>query len=329
MSAGITIVVPVCNGRALLEHLLCTLRAQTNPAGEILVIDNGSTDGSAEAAEDAGARVIRMGSNTGFACAVNRGIAECRTELVAIVNSDVEAAPDWLAHLAAALDDDAAWFATGKILQTGDPSRLDGTFDTLSRGGCAWRAGFGSRDKSEFSSRRRISFPPGTAVLFRAELFRRIGTFDETFESYLEDVELGLRCALQDLKGWYVPEAVAWHRGSATFGRWHPKTVRRIARNQVLLVTKHYPPALLLRFGWSILIGQGIWGLVALRHGAGWAWLSGKLTAIVQARPRAKSSPRLRAILSESEREILEIQKRIGFDSYWRWYFLLTRGGTS
>ena len=67
------------------------------------MIDNGSTDASAEAAEQAGARAIRMGSNAGFARAVNRGIAECGTEYVALVNNDIEAAPDWLSQLAAAL----------------------------------------------------------------------------------------------------------------------------------------------------------------------------------------------------------------------------------
>jgi GT2 family glycosyltransferase len=161
-------------------------------------------------------------------------------------------------------------------------------------------------------------------------LFRRLGAFDETFESYLEDVELGLRCALEDLQGWYVPEAVAWHRGSATLGRWHPDTVRRIARNQIFLVAKHYPVGLLLRFGWSILIGQGLWGLLALQHGAGWAWLCGKFAGVSQARRLVgKSSVRLRAILDASEREILTLQKKTGVDSYWKWYFLLTRGGAS
>src|SRR5436190_2174944 len=261
MSEPITIVVPVWNGRVLLETLLVSLRAQTHPIAEVLVVDNGSSDGSAEAAERLGARTIRMGSNTGFARAVNRGIAECRTEWLAIVNSDVEAAPEWLAHLAAALADGNAWFATGKILQALDRKLIDGTFDTLSRGGCAWRAGHGRPDGAEFSVRRRVWFPPGTAALFRAELFRRIGGFDESFESYLEDVDLGLRCAIAGLDGWYVPEAIAWHRGSATLGRWHPETVRRISRNQLFLVRKHYPASLLLRFAWPILVGQGLWAL--------------------------------------------------------------------
>ena len=324
--SGVTIVVPNWNGRALLETLLRSLRAQTHPIAETLVADNGSTDGSPEAAEQAGARVLRLGKNLGFAAAVNRGIAESRTRLVALINNDVELAPDWLALLSAALEDADSCFAAGKILQAADRARIDGSFDAISRAACSWRIGHGRPDGPGFSARRRIFFPSGTAALFRRDLFQRIGAFDEAFESYLEDVDLGLRCAAAGSSGWYVPEAVAWHRGSATLGRWHPRTVRLISRNQVLLVRKHYPPALRFRFAWPIFVGQLLWGILALRHGAGWAWLRGKFaacTAAVSAKPAAN----LRRILEQSEREIHRIQQLTGFDAYWRWYFRLTGGG--
>jgi GT2 family glycosyltransferase len=323
---SVTVVVPVWNGRELLDTLFGSLRGQTMSPAEIVVVDNGSSDGSAEAAADAGARVIRMGANFGFARAVNRGIAECRTEFIAIVNNDIEAAPDWLARLAAALADDGAWFAAGKILQAFQRDRLDGTFDAVCRGGCAWRIGHNRRDGPEFSSRRRIFSPPGTAALFRVALFQRVGPLDESFESYLEDVDLGLRCAAAGLGGWYVPEAVAWHRGSATLGRWHPDTVRRISRNQVYLIRKHYPARLILRCAWPILVAQTLWGLLALRHGAFLAFLGGKFAARRRVSwPQPQDAAALHAILESGEREIYHVQRKTGFDSYWRGYFLLTR----
>ena len=327
---NVSVVVPVWNGRELIAALLRTLRAQTLQPAEILAIDNGSSDGADEAAAQAGARVIRLGANYGFARAVNRGIAECRGELVAIVNSDVEAAPEWLARLADALADDTAWFATGKTLQALARNRIDGAFDALCRGACAWRIGHGRADGPEFSLRRRISFPPGTAALFRAELFRRVGLFDEAFESYLEDVDLGLRCAAAGLGGWYIPEAVAWHRGSATLGRWHPDTVRRISRNQVYLVRKHYPAPLVRSCAWHIAVAQALWGLVALRHGAFLAYLRGKFDGLRRA-PGSQPLPAgsLLAVLRDGERDICNIQRKTGFDTYWRWYFLLTRGGAN
>ncbi len=141
MPGDVSIIVPVWNGRAMLERLICCLRTQTYPTAEILIIDNGSEDGAPEAAERMGARVIRMGSNTGFSRAVNRGIEQCATEWLAIVNSDVEPAPDWLERLMEAARPPGIWFAAGKLLSASQRDRIDGTYDTLCRGACAWLAG--------------------------------------------------------------------------------------------------------------------------------------------------------------------------------------------
>ena len=93
-------------------------------------------------------------------------------------------------------------------------------------------------------------FGPFDGAVFRAEIFQRVGLLDERFESYLEDVDFGLRCAAQGIAGCYEPSAIAWHKGSAALGRWHPETVRRIARNQIYLLARHYPASLLVRWMW-------------------------------------------------------------------------------
>src|SRR5436305_12505065 len=108
---SISAIVPVWNSRDLLARLLDSLDRQTLRAAEVLAIDNGSTDGAPDLARDRGARVIAMGRNAGFAAAVNRGIREARGEWLAILNSDVELAPEYFERLAAA----GAPFATGKI----------------------------------------------------------------------------------------------------------------------------------------------------------------------------------------------------------------------
>src|SRR5205085_11018843 len=132
-----------------------------------------------------------------------------------------------------------SWFATGKLLSASRPNLIDGTYDLVSRAACAWRVGQGRPDGPEFSQPRIIAIAPATAVLFRAELFRRVGLFDPAFESYLEDVDLGLRCAKEGLSGVYVPDAVATHHGSAALGVWNPEMVRLISRNQLLLARKY------------------------------------------------------------------------------------------
>ena len=217
---SIAAIVPVWNGRELMDRLIASVQRQTRPASELIVVDNGSSDGAPDLARQRGARVIGMGRNAGFAAAVNRGIRESRAEWIAVLNSDVELAPDYFDTLVGAGDAiDNVWFATGKILSATSPGRIDGTFDASCRGGAAWRVGDGRPDGPLFAEPRRIPSAPWTAALFRAELFRRVGLLEERFESYLEDVDFGMRCAAQGMDGVYNPAAVAWHHGSATLGR--------------------------------------------------------------------------------------------------------------
>src|SRR5579862_2865994 len=130
-----TAVIPTWNRRDLLLNLFASLHAQSRRFDEIIVVDNGSTDDSAELAARAGAKVLRLERNMGFAAAVNRGIAEAAdADWVAILNNDVTFEADWLEKLLAV--DQDAWFATGKILQAGDHTLVDGTFDEVSRGAC-------------------------------------------------------------------------------------------------------------------------------------------------------------------------------------------------
>jgi len=329
--SAVTVVIPNWNRRDLLERLIRQLGAQSHPVAEILVIDNGSQDGSAEAARQAGARAIEMGRNAGFSAAVNRGILETRTELLAIVNNDVEPAPTWLERLVEAMRKPEVSFAAGKLLSASHPGSLDGAYDALSRGACSWRAGNGRPDGSPWDRPAEIRFAPFTATLFRTELFRQVGLLDERFGSYLEDVDFCLRAARLGRFGSYVPTAVAVHQGSGTLGRWHKDVVRLLARNQVLLVAKHYSGRDVLRYGWRILVAQALWGGVAARHGRLLSFLRGKLEGLAMFRAVSRETSRdggwdrsLSTILEQSEAEILRLQRTTGFDLYWRLYFALT-----
>jgi GT2 family glycosyltransferase len=307
-----TVVIPVWNRRDLLAPVMATLHAQTAPPARIVVVDDGSTDGAAAEAERLGAEVLRQGRNRGFAAAVNRGIRECGTDLVAIVNNDVTLEPDYLERLGRVMEESGIWFATGKILNARDPRRIDGTFDLVARSACAWRAGNGMPDGPVFSQARRIWSAPATAVIYRRELFERIGAFDETLESYLEDVELGMRCAAAGLGGWYEPAAVAYHQGSATSGIWSAETTRRISRNQVVLAKRYFG------LTWPVAVGQVLWGVVAARHGRFGPWLRGKMEGFRAAGERAQGR------FAGDDGEIRRLQEAAGADRYWKWYFALT-----
>jgi GT2 family glycosyltransferase len=318
-------VIPNWNGAARLAKLFEFLAAQTHPIDRVIVVDNGSTDNSVAVAARAGASVIELSANTGFSHAVNCGIRAADADWIVILNNDVQPEPDWLKNLMETATAGPAWFATGKLLDASRRDRLDGAFDAICRGACAWRCGHGRRDSALWNTPREIRFAPLTAALIRAELFQGVGLLDESLESYLEDIDLGIRCAAKGLTGLYVPSAVAYHQGSATLGIWHPDTVRKISRNQLLIVAKHYPRKWILRYGWPVLVAQALWGLIALRHGRLLAYLAGKLDGVrLFGKNRGESCSNLAAILEQSEREIRELQSLSGFDLYWRLYFALT-----
>ena len=321
----VAIVIPNWNGAARLAKVLESLGTQTYPIHQVIVVDNGSSDDSAAVAERAGASLIQLKGNSGFSHAVNHGIRSADADWIGIVNNDVWLENNWLDTLIRKAVTSEAWFATGKLLDSGNHQRIDGAFDAICRGGCAWRCGHGRADAPIWNQGREIRLAPLTAAILRAQLFERVGVLDEEFESYLEDVDFGIRCATGGFTGVYVPEAVAYHQGSATLGGWHPETVRRIARNQLLLIAKHYPPRWILRYGWPVVVAQVLWGFTALSHGRFSAYLGGKLEGLRRFEESRGSYQRgLDAILEQSEKEILELQRLTGFDLYWRLYFALT-----
>lgn len=312
-----TAVIPVHNRADLLERLLFSARAQTVPFAEILVIDNGSTDNAPALATSLGCRVISMGGNAGFARAVNAGWKAAAQGCIAILNSDVELDPHWLERLLCHIGD--ASFATGTIFDAASREVIDGTYDLVSLAGCAWRAGHGQTAIAH-NACVAAAVVPATACIFRRGVLEALGGFDEGYGSYLEDVDLGLRCVRAGFFGVYVPSAIAWHHGSATFGRWDARVVRLTSRNQLLLISRHYDRALLRACWWQILAGQLLWGLVALRHGAAIPWLAGKRDGLRGFRLAGAPSVPLRNFLIASE---IEIRER-AIDPYWRWYFRLT-----
>lgn len=311
----VSIVIPTWERRELVLRLLELLERQTVPPYEVIVVDNGSTDGTAEAVAKR-ATVIRLTENLGFAAAVNRGIAVARGSWIGVVNNDIEPRPDWLELLLKS----KSMFVTGKLLDLRKPELLDGTSDLLSRAMMPWRAGSGRRDDALVIYKNRISIASWTAVLYRREVFERVGMLDEAFGSYYEDVDFGVRCALAGIEGEYRAEAVALHAGSATLGAWRPATVRLLTRNHRLLIQKHLGRELTWPTRCRVIGAQVLWAMLAFRHGQWRAWWSGWSEPLPKT-PEPVDPRRVEWFLQESERELYRLQKETGFDWYWRMYF--------
>ena len=307
-------------------HSIGNLRAPEGCFVETIVVDNASTDGSAQAAEAAGARVLRQVENIGVSRAFNIGIEAATGEYVALVNNDVELAEDWLVRLLSALETSGGWFAAGKTLDWADRTRVDGAGDAVCRGGAAWRLGHGRADGPEFERLRKTYFPSATATIYRREFFERVGGFEEAFFAYLEDVEMGLRAASAGLEGVCEPAARAYHRGSVTGVSWSPQMVRWMTAHQILLLAKHYSGGLLWRYARPILAAQTLWGAMAFSRGRGSSWASGLLDGLRGWRRMRRLSThrettgRLAAALEAAEGEIVRVQRATGWDGFWKWY---------
>ncbi len=331
---SVTAIVPTWNRADLLQSILKNLAAQTRPPDQVIVVDNGSTDATPLVVREFAADLIAFPENRGFAAAVNEGIRQARGEWLLIVNNDVILEPEWLERLVCSAEQENAYFAAGKLLRTNEMSVLDGSWDLISRAAYAWRCGYGRRDGEIWSVRRKISFAPMTAALFHRSVFERIGLLDTRFESYYEDVDFGVRCALAGIHGIYEPAAVALHTGNATLGKYGYRVMFLTARNQVLLLAKHYPVQTLRKFAWPILIGQILAILAAAKHGHLFTAIRGKWEGLRQwsaFRSHAghsdnpKAAETIEATLTDSELEIRELQRQIGYDPYWRLYFSLVR----
>jgi glycosyltransferase involved in cell wall biosynthesis len=192
---GPAVVIPNWNGRHWLPGCLASLAAQQLPPAEVIVVDNGSADGSLEylAAEHPSVRVLALAHTTGFAHAANRGIEAAATEAVALINTDIELDPDWLARMTAALDAHPASAGMAcKMVALADPAEIYDAGDILRRDGACEQRGRFMRDAGSYDTPGEVFGACAGAALFRREAVLSVGGFDERFFAYLEDIDLAL-----------------------------------------------------------------------------------------------------------------------------------------
>jgi GT2 family glycosyltransferase len=266
--ARVAVVIPSWNGRELLDVVLPTLAGQTYRDFRTLIVDNGSTDGSVDhlRREWPEVEVLALPHNIGFAAAINRAIEESDEELVALLNNDIELEREWLGELVAAMDaHPGAASAGSKLVDFHDRSMLDGTGDLMMWSGICVRRGFGETDLGQYDAPEEVFSACAGAAVYRRAAFDDVGTFDEDFFAYLEDVDWGFRARL---RGWgcrYVPTSVAYHMGGATTRRQSDLELYLCRRNQIALVLKNYPRGSLVRYGWLVLSDLFYALLVAIR----------------------------------------------------------------
>lgn len=273
----ITIIIPNYNGKPYLKTCLESVRMQSH-IQEVILVDNGSTDGSAEFIQKnyPDIKLIQNETNLGFAAAVNQGIRASQTGYIFLLNSDVELEHNCTTPLRECIKrDDKIFAVSARMVQYQDRGKMDDAGDEYTIIGWTKRGGYG-KPLENYDQPREVFSACGGAALYKRRILEDIGLFDEQFFAYLEDVDLSYRARIHGYTCWYCPGAVVYHVGSATSGgRYNQFKVPISARNNVYLPYKNMPwPQLLVNLIF-LLAGFFIKYLFFLRQGYGKLYLQG------------------------------------------------------
>ena len=254
-----TIVIPTWNQAGLLAATLRSLRTQTFQDFEIVVVDNGSRDGTAAmlARDFSEVRLLALDENLGFGPATNAGLRAATGEILVCLNNDVECEPGWLAALVAALDRmPQVGSVASKMMDAKRPGTIDAAGDAMSL--VAWGVGRGEPDAARFNVGREVLSACAGAAAYRRAVFERVGWFDESYFAWFEDVDLGIRAQLAGFRCWYEPAAVVYHHGSATAATMSDRKLFLSVRNRLMLFFKTMPLRRVMVWGLPVLASPWI-----------------------------------------------------------------------
>ncbi len=246
----VSVVIANWNGRHLLDECLGSLLAQHVADLEIILVDNGSYDGSAEYVREhyRDVRVVSLPENLGFAGGNNAGIRVAAGKYIALLNNDAKADPAWLTSLLAEAEASprsiGMW--ASKILSYGNPDIIDNVGLLLYPDGMGRGKGRLEKDEGQYDQTGEAFFPSGCAGFYRREMLDEIGLFDEEFFAYADDVDLGLRARLAGWQCIYVPSAKVFHKYSASSSAHSPFKAFLVERNRIRVLLKYYPMEMIL-----------------------------------------------------------------------------------
>lgn len=239
-----TVVIPNLNGKQYLEACLDSLRQQTRQDFSVILIDNGSEDGSADYVESHYPEVMvkHFSKNEGFCRAVNEGIRMAATKYVVLLNNDTACEASFIEELVRAMEEDEGVFSgAARMVQMHDPDRMDNGGDYYCALGWAYALGKG-KPAANYAKKRAIFSACAAGAIYRRKVFDEIGLFDEVHFAYLEDIDVAWRARIAGYRNLYLPDAVVHHVGSATSGSvYNDFKIRHSSRNSIYLIYKNMP----------------------------------------------------------------------------------------
>ncbi len=284
------------NRRNLLEQCLRSLEQQTVGDFELILVDNGSTDGSLDCLKECSlpsVKVVRNPENVGFARAVNQGLQNAQGQFIALVNNDVHLDPHWLEEIQGGFAGDArVGMCAGKILLAHDPRRIDKVGQVFYPDGQIYGRGHREEDRGQYDQVEEALWPDGAAAIYRREVFAEIGCFDEDFFAYCDDGEFGLRARLFGWNCLYIPTARAFHHHSATWGEYAARKIFLVERNRIWLAIKLLPgrQLALLPFYSAVRYLYSVLALASRQGDMGRASRQGPIGTVIFAVLRAQAS---------------------------------------
>jgi GT2 family glycosyltransferase len=294
--ATVSVIVPAYGSDPWLERSVESALASAGVRTDVVVVDNGCTDGTVErlAGRD-GVTVVRPGHNLGFAGGCNAGVRVALGDVVFFLNQDAVLAPDALARLAEVARDPTVGLATGSVRLADDPDHLNSSGNPFHFLGFSWCGGFGDPVPSPGAAPREVTGASGTALAARRALLEDLGGFAEDYFAYHEDLEMSLRCWLRGLRVVHVPDAMVTHRYEMSR---NPSKFYLLERNRLFLVATLYERRTLALLLPALLATEAGMLAVALQAGwlrqkvDGWRWLWGHRD-LVRARRRLLQAERV------------------------------------
>ena len=276
----VSVVTPNYNGERFLETFLDSLNNDSEYIGEVIIIDNGSSDASLDYlknnAFDFPLVLIENRENLGFAPAVNQGILKAKNELIFSINNDTEVKKGSIKALMDLISSsDDIFSVQAKMLQYNNKDLIDDVGDEYNL--LAWTKKTGeNHHSSEYVNVKDIFSSCAGAAMYKKSLLNEIGLFDDNFFAYMEDVDLAIRSRIHGYRNLLCPDAIVYHIGSATSGsRYNEFKVKLAARNNVWVVYKNLPiPLKIINFIF-LFFGFLIKYLFFVRKGFGSTYLAG------------------------------------------------------
>jgi hypothetical protein len=245
----ISVIILNWNGKRFLEECIDSVKGQTFRDFETILVDNGSTDGSAEFAEERYGefiRIIRNRKNLGYTGGNNVGIRSARGEFIVLLNNDTWVHPNWLEELVRGVGSDhrvGMW--APKIYSYFKKNQIEAVGELIYWDGLNRARGQYEQDRGQYEEIEEVFFPCGNSGMYRKILFDEIGLFDEDFFAYGDDTDIGIRARMAGWKCLYVPKAILYHKGSGSTGQYSPFKAFYVERNRFWITVKYFPLPLL------------------------------------------------------------------------------------